>query len=241
MDIEIHLPHESPPRSARSLADRHLVVQRGLRDHTLRVLLELESDGTRCCNPIASTLATSDRLTVIEELARAGIDVPETRLVGTWGDVVDASAAAAIVVKSRSGVAGRGSAVAVVADGGLPGTPVSPAPWLLQELVPGDGHVRKLYVVGDHVRGLLKKSGTDNDVPGSRSHEVFRPPVRLAELARRAGAALGLDIYGVDVIVGPDGPRIIDVNPSPGFRGISDAATLVARHLRDLVSIVERS
>ncbi len=53
----------------------------------------------------------------------------------------------------------------------------------------------------------------------------------LRRLARRVGSALNLDIYGVDVVPGPDGPIVIDVNPFPGFRGVADAGTIIAGHI----------
>ena len=56
----------------------------------------------------------------------------------------------------------------------------------------------------------------------------------MSELAVGVGLALGLDIYGVDVIAGPHGPRVIDVNPFPGLRGIVDGASLVAGHVKAL-------
>lgn len=234
VDVDVHLPHESSETLATSLRASDLVVQRGLRRHALRQLLGVETSGTRCCNPITATLAASDRLTVVEALAGAGVDVPVTRLVETWAEVRDAAVADAVVVKCRDGGPGRGAGVAVVLDGGLPPTPTFPGPWLVQELVPGDGQIRKLYVVGDDVRGLLKSS-----VAAAGPHDVgsFTPSSGMADLAMRAGAALRLDIYGVDVIVGPDGPRIIDVNPFPGLRGVPGAAGLVAHHVRHLADV----
>jgi ribosomal protein S6--L-glutamate ligase len=53
----------------------------------------------------------------------------------------------------------------------------------------------------------------------------------LALLAIRTGDALGLDIFGVDVLFGDDGPVLIDVNPFPGFRGVTDAVRMIANHI----------
>lgn len=61
---------------------------------------------------------------------------------------------------------------------------------------------------------------------------------RLSELARRAGATLGMEIYGVDILEGTNGLIIIDVNPFPGSRDVPDAARLIANNL---VGIVTRS
>ncbi|MDQ4069776.1 MAG: hypothetical protein M3203_09965, partial [Actinomycetota bacterium] len=47
-----------------------------------------------------------------------------------------------------------------------------------------------------------------------------------------AGAALGLEIFGVDLVVGGDGPVVVDVNGFPGFKGVPPAAAWIADHLR---------
>jgi len=50
---------------------------------------------------------------------------------------------------------------------------------------------------------------------------------KLSDLAIRSAKVLGLEIAGTDIIVGEDGtPRIIEVNYSPGFRGLEKATGL---------------
>ena len=43
--------------------------------------------------------------------------------------------------------------------------------------------------------------------------------------------AVGLHLAGVDLVIGPDGPTVVDVNPFPGYRGVDGAADGVATHL----------
>lgn len=51
-------------------------------------------------------------------------------------------------------------------------------------------------------------------------------PGRLAAVAQRAAAALGLEVYGGDAIVGPSGePVVIDVNAWPSFALYRDEAS----------------
>jgi ribosomal protein S6--L-glutamate ligase len=42
----------------------------------------------------------------------------------------------------------------------------------------------------------------------------------IARLALRATKALGLSVAGVDMLVGKNGPLVIEVNASPGLEGI---------------------
>jgi glutathione synthase/RimK-type ligase-like ATP-grasp enzyme len=63
-------------------------------------------------------------------------------------------------------------------------------------------------------------------------HATHGPPVdqdRLNTLAQQAGEVLGLDIYGGDSLVTPDGALwLIDINDWPSFRGCRPVA---ARHI----------
>lgn len=229
--VTVHLPHDDGGVTPSELLVADVIVQRGLRSDVLRELLAVESAGVRCCNRIGATIATADRVAVAQRLADAGIGVPRTRAVASWDQVGDAAAADSVVVKSRDGGIGRGAQVLVALRGELPATPPFDGPWVVQRYVPGDGHVRKLYVAGRRQRALRKPASCpDADAPAAP--EPFRPSPELADLAAAAGAALGLDIYNVDVIVGPDGPCVVDVNPFPGFRAVPDAAELVTAHVQ---------
>lgn len=232
-DVTVHLPHDEPCPVPASALESDVVVQRGLRRPALLALLDIESAGVRCCNPIVATLAAADRLVLAERLSAAGIAVPITRAVASWADVRGAAAAGhVVVVKSRDASVGRGAAVAITLDGELPTIPAFQGPWVLQEHVPSDGRVHKFYVAGGSLRALVKPAPTTE--PLHRASRMLRPPPHLVDVAVGTGAALGLDIYNVDVVLGPDGPRVVDVNPFPGFRGIPDAAGLVADHVQVL-------
>lgn len=56
----------------------------------------------------------------------------------------------------------------------------------------------------------------------------------VAAIAAQVGAVYGLDLYGVDVLLGPDGPVVVDVNDFPSFRQVPDAAARVARAVLEL-------
>jgi ribosomal protein S6--L-glutamate ligase len=58
----------------------------------------------------------------------------------------------------------------------------------------------------------------------------------LARAAESAAAALGLDYAGVDLVVGPEGPTVLEVNGNPSWQGILEAtgldmAEVIAEHV----------
>ncbi|WP_331457812.1 MULTISPECIES: alpha-L-glutamate ligase [Kitasatospora] len=109
-----------------------------------------------------------------------------------------------------------------------PGEPV-----LTQRPVGGDGWDRKVWVVGDRVFAEQRRSELADGAPERRP---WTPDERERALALAAGPAFGLQVYGVDLLPGPDGPVAVDVNAFPGVRhqpGAPEAlAALVLRTAR---------
>lgn len=77
--------------------------------------------------------------------------------------------------------------------------------------------------------GLLKPSTLDHE--HTTDGEPFAVDDALADLTRHAAAGLGMHLAGVDVVIGPHGPVVVDVNAFPGYRGVEGAAEAVAEHL----------
>jgi ribosomal protein S6--L-glutamate ligase len=51
----------------------------------------------------------------------------------------------------------------------------------------------------------------------------------VARIAAAVGEVYGLELYGVDVLLGPEGPVVVDVNDFPSFRQVPDAPARVAK------------
>lgn len=221
----VELPHEAglvpegwPPGA--------LLVHRGLRWSVLERLAALEAEGWRCCNRVGASLVAWDRAALMAGLAAAGVPTPGWRVVEAWGEARRLHAEGGAVVKAADGRRGRGAGV-VLPGAPIPAEPPFPGPYLVERFVPNDGWDRKLYVAGAWCRGLLKPWPRDEAAPAT----PFPVDPALEALALAAGAALGLEIYGVDVVLGPDGPCVVDVNPFPSFGGVEGSAEAVACHL----------
>ncbi|MEV7520603.1 hypothetical protein [Streptomyces sp. NPDC091371] len=103
---------------------------------------------------------------------------------------------------------------------------------IAQPYVPNRGTDIKVYGVGGELFATERCSPLHPDA----SVRERRVPLsaEVAEIAARVGAVYGLDLYGVDVLLGPDGPVVVDVNDFPSFRQVPEAAARVAGAVLDL-------
>jgi ribosomal protein S6--L-glutamate ligase len=207
-----------------------LVVLRGLSAPAIRAAQALEMGGVRCCNSVASTRRARQKPTAFAALLDAGVPIPRTEVALAWDEACRLAAdREGVVLKAVNG--SRGAGVLIAPAGTLPPKPPFAGPYLLQDYVPCRGPDRKVYVIGDRLAGVARCWPAN----GIRD-KLGRPfiPDRTEEaIAVAAGAALGLEIYGVDLIASEDGPVVVDVNAFPGFKGIEGAAESIADHLLD--------
>ncbi|MDQ3781211.1 MAG: hypothetical protein M3354_11795 [Chloroflexota bacterium] len=230
--MTVDLPKGDTPVPPR-LFDAELVVQRGLGLPELGAALTLEHAGVRCCNPIAATIALRNRAWIIQTLAAAGVPVPATVPATTWPELRDLAAGHPVVVKAADGVIGRGHGVLIAATGHLPSRAPFAGPYILQDYVRDDNRVYKVYAVGGHAIGVAKRWPPHQTT--DEAGQLFPVNSELTELSYRAGTALDMEIYGVDILYGSNGPVVIDINPFPGFRGIPHAGQVIGSHLEAIV------
>lgn len=231
--VRVHVPTGDEPLPAWVFNSR-LVAQRGLAPRALSAALALEEAGVRSCNSVSATIATGNRVELSRKLAAAGLPVPAMELARAWPEAVELAAGRSVVLKAVDGNAGRGLGVHIAASGELPDTAPFDGPYLVQDRVQGDGQDHKLYVAGNSVRGLLKRWPPQREE--YRRGVPFAVSAELEGIAQKVGQALGLELYGVDILYGKSGPVIVDVNPFPGFRGIAGAAELIALHLAEIAT-----
>lgn len=225
--VQVVLPHASGCLETAQWPDGALIIHRGLNGVILDQLAGCETRGWRCCNSPASSIQAQNRHTLMKCLQEAGLPVPIWQQLTDWGDVLRVGSRQSVVVKAADGTVGRGTQVVIAAVGTLPKIAPFCGPYLVEDLVENEGRDRKLYVAGSNCFGLIKPWPRNPDTPS----EAFDVPPALKDLALATGAATGLEIFGVDVVLGTDGPVIVDVNVFPSFKGIDEAPAAVIRHL----------
>ena len=222
---EIATPADQPP------PDHDFYLLKSYTDLGLSFAAVLHEQGARILNPYPACAALRDKVSTAWRLRAAGLPTPRTWSTGDPALLADRLREGSLIFKPARGVHGAG--VRVVRDEGelarfrdeLKERSRLRAPLVAQELVEGGREDLKLYVCGAQVFGVRKAFSETS------FHEDGRPcdvSPELVELAHRCGRAFGLTLYGLDLIEGPDGPVIVDVNYFPGYRGVPGAAQRVA-------------
>jgi ribosomal protein S6--L-glutamate ligase len=189
----------------------------------------LHARGGRLLNPYASCVAAQDKITACNLLRLAGVPTPRTWVTGDLRLMRPLLASGPLIIKPHRGH--RGAGISVVRDDAeLVAVPRPAGPVVAQELVHGRGEDLKVYVIGERVFAVRKPFACDSFTRPGRPCRVT-PQVR--GLALRCGEAFGLGLFGLHVIESPDGPVVVDVNYFPGYKGVPDAAALIAEYIRD--------
>ncbi|MFC8826635.1 RimK family alpha-L-glutamate ligase [Streptomyces sp. NPDC057137] len=106
---------------------------------------------------------------------------------------------------------------------------------IAQSYVPNSGTDLKVYCVRGELFAAERASPLDPHQPRRPQRERRVPlSAEVAGMVTDVGRIYGLDLYGVDVLLGPDGPVIVDVNDFPSFRPVPDAVARVSRAVLEL-------
>lgn len=92
------------------------------------------------------------------------------------------------------------------------------------------GRDLRAFVVGDKVVASMRRIARRGEFRANLHRGGKVEPVELsaeaAAVAVRAAQILGLQVAGVDLLEASDGPKVIEVNASPGLEGIEAATSI---------------
>ncbi len=82
----------------------------------------------------------------------------------------------------------------------------------------------RVLVVGDMVIASMRRIARAGEFRtnihrGGQGEKIVLPPL-YADIAIRAVKTIGLDVAGVDIIESSDGPKVLEINPSPGIEAL---------------------
>jgi ribosomal protein S6--L-glutamate ligase len=187
--------------------------------------------GTFCLNSSQSIGNSRDKLAAHQILVGRGIPMPNTSFANSPKDtksLLELISDIPLVIKLLQSSQGKGVILAEskkAASGVISAFQRIGAPFIAQEFVKeANGEDVRCFVVGKKVVGSMMRKSSDDDFRSNLHSGGTAHKVRITKQERlisiNAARALGLNVAGVDIIRSDSGPKVLEVNSSPGIEGI---------------------
>ena len=198
-------------------------------DFVLMLLEHMESCKIPLTASPLSVWRTRNKFATMQTLQRAGIPVPDSFL--TYSQELALKGMnrmkQPVVLKLLESSSGKGimKAKDFTDVEGLTGTLRALEQMIfIQEYIENGNEDIRAFVVGDEIIGAMKRKGKRgmwkaNISLGGKGKKVILNE-ELSEIALKSAEVLGTKICGVDIIETKDGPKVIETNITPGFKGL---------------------
>jgi ribosomal protein S6--L-glutamate ligase len=212
----------------------------------LSVVNQFDMMGVPVLNNSLPIARSRDKLRALQLLSRFGIDIPRTVMCRYRDEVaqaVDQVGGLPCIMKLLQGTQGVGVMIASTmaeVEGMLDTLWTLGQEIMIQELIAESrGRDVRALVVGDRVVAAMRRQARTGEFRSNlhRGGEgaALELPREYAEAAVKAARVVGLEVAGVDMLESRAGPKIMEVNSSPGFEGLEavsgvDIATVYVEH-----------
>lgn len=194
------------------------------------VIRQFETIGTFCVNGSEGITKSRDKLQAHQVLARHRIGMPTTAFAASPKDtdnLIALAGSAPLIVKLLESTQGRGVVLAETkkaAQSVISAFRGLKANFLVQHFVKEAAGVDiRCVVIDGKVVAAIKRSSSGGDFRSNLHLGGQATKVRISKEERdtavRSAKAFGLRMAGVDLLRAEDGPKVLEVNSSPGFEG----------------------
>ncbi|MGH7281107.1 MAG: RimK family alpha-L-glutamate ligase [Polyangiaceae bacterium] len=240
LDFHIVVSRKRPSMflGGRPVPHADLVIPRigaSITNYGLAVVRQFDMMGVPVLNTAVAIARSRDKLRAMQLLTKKDIDVPRTVCAKT-PDSVDLALSfiggTPAIVKLQQGAQGIGT---MIAETPQAVTSLLETLWamgqdiILQEYISeSKGKDYRAIVVGDRVVAAMRRQAKNGDFRSNLHRGGLAVKVvldkRYCQAAISAVRVMGLDVAGVDMLEGKDGPKILEINSSPGLEGIERAS-----------------
>lgn len=211
------------------------------------VVRQFEMMGTFAVNESVAISRSRDKLRSLQLLSREGIGMPRTGFAHSTryvDDLIDNVGGAPLVIKLLEGTQGIG---VVLADTRQAARSIIEAFMALDHNILVQEYIReaggadiRCLVVGGQVVAAMKRQAIEGEFRSNLhrggSSELIQLTDAECQTAIAAARVVGLNVCGVDILRSKNGPLVMEVNSSPGLRGIEkstgiDVAEMIFRFI----------
>jgi ribosomal protein S6--L-glutamate ligase len=213
------------------------------------VVRQFEAMGTYSLNSSIGITRSRDKLRSLQLLSRKKIGMPITGFANSPKDVDDLIkmvGGAPLVIKLLEGTQGVGVVLAEnkhAAESVIQAFLGLKANIIVQEYIKeSKGADIRCLVVGDQVVASMRRQGPPGEFRSNLhrggSAEAITITPEEYQTAINAAKVMGLNVAGVDLLRSNRGPLVMEVNSSPGLRGIEestgkDIATMIIEYIEN--------
>ena len=174
------------------------------------------------------------KLRALQLLSRKGLGMPATGFahdISNTRQLIKLVGGAPVVVKLLEGTQGRGvvlAETAKAAESVIDAFKELGADFLVQEFIKeaGGSDVR-CFVIGNRVVAAMERTSAAGEFRSNLHRGGSAKLTKLTAVERRtalkAAQTMGLNVAGVDILRSDRGPLVMEVNSSPGLKGIEEA------------------
>ncbi len=224
-------------RGGEELGDVEAVIPRirpSMTFYGCAVVRQFQTMGAYCLNDSVAIARSRDKLRTLQMMARKGVNMPVTSFahsIEDTKDLVQHVGGAPVVVKLLEGAQGRGvvlAETAKAAESVINAFKSLDAHILAQEFIKeAGGKDIRCFVIDGKVVASIQRVAAPGEFRANLHLGGHAENVKLTaaerKLAIKAAKVVGLKVAGVDIIRSDDGPKILEVNSSPGLEGVETA------------------
>ena len=195
------------------------------------VLRQFEISGALCLNGAVGITRSRDKLRTLQMLAQKSIPMPNTSFANSpqeTNELIKMVGGAPVVVKLLEGTQGVGVVLgetATAAESIINAFKSLKANILVQEFVKeADGKDIRCFVIDDKVVANMQRVAPEGDFRANLHRGGSATEVKITaeerKIAIQSAKIVGLKVAGVDIIRSSSGPKVLEINSSPGLEGI---------------------
>lgn len=232
--------------------ERFLVKGHDLKDHVSSILVRpigrgsleevifeldalhrLKANGVIVVNDPETIEVAADKYHTISKLKEKGVPVPETYVTMSPREALKASRSMGRRVVLKPLFGSRGIGLTLISNRDILERSARTLTFLrhvlyLQEFIPhGESDVRA-FVIGGRVISAMRRVSKrwKTNISQGAKPTPLKLSGELETITLKAAEALGCEIAGVDILEGPNGPLVVEVNSQPGWRGIQQVTPI---------------
>ncbi|MEY2972469.1 MAG: ribosomal protein S6--L-glutamate ligase [Pseudomonadota bacterium] len=216
----------------------------------MAVVRQFQAMGTFCLNSAEAIGASRDKLAAHQILVRHKIPMPNTAFASSPKDtsnLIELTGGAPIILKLLESSQGRGVVLAEsqkAASAVIGAFRGLDANFITQEFIKeaGGSDIRCL-VIGRKVVAAMMRSAQPGEFRSNLHAGGTAKKVEATkeekDIAIKAARTLGLNVAGVDIIRTDQGPKVLEVNSSPGLEGIEK--TTAVNVAQNIIKLIEQN